>query len=87
MSRVILCRAEKVLQELSADQPWPKDLHVVAGRTPAVLHWAQVALVKSGTSTLQVTSLRRPMVVFYNVSPTQWHLLGRWLIKTQTLAD
>ena len=77
---------ERVLRELSAGQPWPGSLHVVAGLTPEVLRWADVALVKSGTSTLQVASLRRPMVVYYNVSPAQWSLLGRWLIKTRTFA-
>ncbi|MBX2851235.1 MAG: hypothetical protein KTR15_05770 [Phycisphaeraceae bacterium] len=77
---------EQVLREIGRDLPWPERLHVVAGRTPGVLRWADIAMVKSGTSTLQVASLGRPMVVFYNVSPTQWNLLGRWLIKTRTFA-
>lgn len=77
---------ERVLRELGGDEAWPDGLHVVAGRTPEVLRWADAALVKSGTSTLQVASLRRPMVVFYNVSPTQWHVFGRWAIKTRTFA-
>jgi len=76
----------KVLREISGDSTWPDGLHVVGGRTPEVLRWADAALVKSGTSTLQVASLRRPMVVYYNVNPTQWNLLGRWLIKTRTFA-
>lgn len=77
---------ERVLREISAQRDWPDDLHVVGGRTPEVLRWADVALVKSGTSTLQVASLKRPMVVFYNGSQWQWHLLGRWLIKARTFA-
>lgn len=77
---------EDVLRKLSEASPWPDGLHVVGGRTPEVLRWADVALVKSGTSTLQVASLRRPMVVFYNGSQWQWHLLGRWLIKARTFA-
>lgn len=77
---------EKVLREISKDQTWPAGLHVVPGRTPEVLRWADVALVKSGTSTLQVASLGRPMVVFYNGSQWQWHALGRWVIKTRTFA-
>ena len=77
---------EKTLREIGGEQDWPEGLHVVPGRTPEVLRWAEVALVKSGTSTLQVASLGLPMVVFYNVSPMQWHLLGRWLIKARTFA-
>ena len=76
---------EKLLREIG-EQAWPDGLHVVGGRTPEVLRWADGVLVKSGTSTLQVASLQKPMVVFYNVSPRQWHLLGRWLIKTRTFA-
>ena len=77
---------EKVLREISTEDAWPDGLHVVGGRTPEVLRWAECALVKSGTSTLQVASLRRPMVVFYNVDQTQWNLLGQWLISTRTFA-
>ncbi len=64
----------------------PENLSVVGGRTPEVLRWADGVLSKSGTSTLQLASLRRPMVVFYNVSPTAWHGLGRWLIDSRTFA-
>ena len=76
----------EVLHEMSGGAGWPGDLSVIAGRTPEVLRWADLVLSKSGTSTLQVASLRRPMVVFYNVSATAWHLLGRWLIKSRTFA-
>lgn len=77
---------EEVLKKIVADNAWPDGLSVVGGRTPEVLRWADVVLVKSGTSTLQVASLKRSMVVFYMVGPWAWHLLGRWLIKTRTFA-
>lgn len=77
---------EAVLRSVTGEQGWPLGLSVVGGRTPEVLRWADVALVKSGTSTLQVASLRRPMVAFYNVDPLKWHALGRWLIKSRTFA-
>lgn len=77
---------QNVLHEISAEVGWPENLHVVGGRTPEILRWADRVLVKSGTSTLQVASLQKPMVAFYNVSPLQWHALGRWLIKTRTFA-
>lgn len=77
---------EQVLKAIGADRAWPDDLHVVGDRTPEVLRWADTVLVKCGTSTLQVASLKRPMVTFYNGKKWQWHLLGRWLIHTRTFA-
>ena len=77
---------EQTLREIGEDHNWPDGLHVVGDRTPEVLRWADTVLVKCGTSTLQVGSLRRPMVTFYNGKSWQWHLLGRWLIKTRTFA-
>ena len=59
---------------------------VVAGRTESVLRWADVVLVKSGTSTLQVTARGVPMVAYYNVNRVAWHGLGRWLIHARTFA-
>lgn len=75
---------ERVLREISAGGDWPASLTVVSGRTPQVLRWADAVLVKSGTSTLQVASLRRPMVAFYNLDPVKWHGVGRWLVHTRT---
>lgn len=79
---------ERVLRRIAEGRafPWPEGLAVVAGRTPEVLRWSEVVLVKSGTSTLQVASLQKPMVPFYNVSRAAWHLLGRWLIQSRTFA-
>lgn len=77
---------EAKLRAISEAEGWPENLSVVGGRTPQVLRWSDVVLVKSGTSTLQVASLLRPMVAFYNVSPTAWHGLGRWLIQARTFA-
>lgn len=74
----------KTLRGGCGDEPWPDGLEVVAGRTEEVLAWCDVALVKSGTSTLQVASLGKPMVAFYNLSPVKWHALGRWLVNSRT---
>lgn len=74
----------KTIKEVAGDEPWPEGLKLVAGQTEAVLAWSDVALVKSGTSTLQVASLRKPMVAFYNLSPVKWHVAGRWLVKSRT---
>ena len=54
------------------------------GEIEQVLDQADLALVVSGTATLQVAASLTPMVVVYNVRPLLWHLLGRWIIQTRT---
>lgn len=44
---------------------WPADLEVVIGDTDTVIRWCDMALVASGTVTLQVAKQRKPMVTFY----------------------
>lgn len=64
---------------------WPADLHVVVGDTDAVVRWCDMAIVASGTVTLQVAKQLKPMVTFYRFSKL-WkmpaRLLGRFLFKT-----
>jgi len=74
----------EVLKAVDGGAGLPEGITVVPGRTPEVLRWSDVALVKSGTSTLQVASLCRPMVAFYNISPIKWHGAGRWLVNSRT---
>jgi len=54
------------------------------GRTGEVLAWADVALVVSGTATLQCARHHVPMTSLFNVSRLAWHGLGRWLVRTRT---
>lgn len=65
---------------------WPGGVEIAVGQTDAVLEWSDVALVVSGTATLQTVVRRRPMVVMYNVGRLTWWLLGPWLIKTRTFS-
>ncbi|MEM6504903.1 MAG: hypothetical protein AAF711_05515 [Planctomycetota bacterium] len=74
----------ETLRAVSGGRPWPEGLEVAAGRASEVLSWCDVGLIKSGTSTLQVASLGKPMVAFYNLSPVKWHAVGRWLINSRT---
>lgn len=65
---------------------WPADLHVVVGDTDTVVRWCDMALVASGTVTLQVAKQLKPMVTFYRFSkllkiPGQ--IFGRLLFKTE----
>lgn len=61
---------------------WPDDLVFSSGRTDAVIHWCELALVVSGTVTLQVARQARPMVIVYKLNRLMYWLLGRWLLST-----
>lgn len=64
---------EAMLREMAAvlgppmpeNQGWPAGIRAVVADTDAVVRWSDVALVKSGTVTMQVTKQLRPMVIFY----------------------
>jgi len=47
---------------------------------------ANLVLVASGTSTLEVAFHRRPMIVMYNSSRVLYHLVGRWMVHTPYLS-
>jgi len=47
---------------------------------------ADFAIVASGSATLQVAAVGCPMVIMYQSSRILWHLVGRWLIKTEYLS-
>ena len=47
---------------------------------------ADLALVASGTATLEVAWHRLPMLVMYNGSKWGYRLVGRWLIQTTHLS-
>lgn len=48
----------------------------------ALIEAADLVLVTSGTSTLEVALHGKPMVVTYNASRIFYHLIGRWMIRT-----
>ena len=47
---------------------------------------ADLVLVASGTTTLDVAFHRTPMIVMYNTSRAFYHLIGRWMIRTPHLS-
>lgn len=61
----------------------PAGLQIVAGQTDAVIRWCDLALVKSGTITLQIARELRPMVAFYKSSPLGYYLVGKWVVSTK----
>ncbi len=64
---------------------WPASLSVAVGKTDAVIHWSELALVVSGTVTLQIARQQRPMIIVYKSSPLLYMLLARWVLSTEFL--
>lgn len=75
---------EPVLRKLAADAhlEWPETLSIRFGATDAVVRWCEIALVVSGTVTLQIARQHRPMVIVYKSNRLLWSLVARWVIKT-----
>ncbi len=61
------------------------EVKLVEGETWDALAWADLALVASGTATVEAALLGTPMVTFYQVHPATW-LLGRWLVRAPHLS-
>jgi lipid-A-disaccharide synthase len=74
---------EIVLRDMAErDGGWPDGLGIVVADTDAVIHWCDLALVKSGTVTLQVTRHGRPMVIFYKKSNPLFFVFARIILST-----
>jgi lipid-A-disaccharide synthase len=63
----------------------PPEVALVQGRTHAVLSTANVAVVASGTATVEAALLGTPMVVVYRLSPLTYHL-GRRFVRVPHVA-
>jgi lipid-A-disaccharide synthase len=61
----------------------PSGLKIVHGDTDAVIRWCELALVVSGTVTLQIAKQLRPMIIFYQTSRLLYNALARWLVATK----
>ena len=63
----------------------PERFHVVEYLTYDAVGHASVAIVASGTATVETALLGTPMVVVYRVTGASW-LLGRWLVDVPFLS-
>lgn len=61
----------------------PGGVSFIAGDTDSAVRWAELALVVSGTVTLQIARQARPMVVFYKSNEILYNLIGRWIVSTR----
>lgn len=75
---------ERQLREMAEELGgWPPSLSCLCGQTDVVVRWCEIALVVSGTVTLQVAKQQRPMVIVYKSNPVVCFLLGSWLVSTR----
>lgn len=61
----------------------PDHLQIVVNATDAVVRWCDLALVVSGTVTLQIAKQCRPMIAVYKSSRWLYQLIGRWVVSTR----
>lgn len=76
---------ESMVAQAIAEQAPDIDVALVSSSARAALTACQVALVKSGTSTLEAMLLRRPMVVSYRLGKLTYRLV-RQLLRTEYVA-
>lgn len=76
---------DEALAHRLRSQGWPAELPVDAGTLQGVLQWADLALTKSGTITLECAMADLPAVVFYKTSTlTYW--IGSRIVSVRHLA-
>ncbi|HSV83918.1 MAG TPA: lipid-A-disaccharide synthase [Ramlibacter sp.] len=68
------------IEAAARDVPALRNLKIVTGQSHAVLAACDVALVASGTATLETALFKRPMVIAYHMNR-----LSYWLMKPQQL--
>jgi lipid-A-disaccharide synthase len=73
---------EHLYQRANVLGGWPEGLDVVVGETDLVVRWADLALVVSGTVTLQLAKQATPMIIIYKVNELSFRTLGAVLINT-----
>ncbi len=78
-------RITSLTRQLGETSAPSRNLDLRVGQTDAVLAWCDVALIVSGTATLQAAAHRTPMVALFKVSRLAWHLAGRWIVRTRPL--
>jgi lipid-A-disaccharide synthase len=87
---VVAATTERVAEDLRtrirARFPEGAPIDVEVGQTDAVVYWSTLALVKSGTVTLQVARQERPMVILYKKSSHLLYLLARSILATKLFA-
>lgn len=71
-----------VYREFLADVP---EIRMVEGHIHGLMRYAYLALVASGTATLEIGYFQTPMIVLYRVSPLTY-FIGKQLVKIDKIA-
>ncbi len=69
----------RIAQEMGG---WPERLEMAVTQTDAVVRWCDIALVCSGTVSLQIARQKKPMVLVYKANKVLFQLVGRWIVRT-----
>lgn len=77
---------EQLTRSSRSSGGFPEGMSMQTACTAAVLDWCDLALVVSGTASLEVAAYHKPMVVLFNVGSLAWHFVGRWMVNTRTFA-
>jgi len=76
----VLAAADTLEVEELQQQTRPTPVRVIQGDTYNLVHAADLALVASGTATLETALLERPMVIMYRLAPLTY-ALARLLVR------
>jgi lipid-A-disaccharide synthase len=62
------------------------NLRIESDAIDAMLPTCDLCIAKSGTTTLHAAAYGIPMIVVYRLNPLVWHLAGRFIVKTKSIA-
>lgn len=81
-------RAKALIHAACSASPVGDRFEIIEGELDraAAIRAADIALVASGTITLEVMYHGTPMIVMYNAARWPYQLIGRWLIRTRYLS-
>jgi lipid-A-disaccharide synthase len=86
-SGVMVAANERIAQLISERaSTLPDGLLLTTGHIHSALHWADLAVVCSGTVTLETARFHLPMIVMYRVPLITWYLIGTWLVRPRFFA-
>lgn len=77
---------ERLLRKGSVAGAFPEDFEVAKNAFDRFVPRCDLCITVSGTATLHVASFNVPMIVVYRASPLLWHIGGRWLVRSRTMA-
>jgi len=76
----IIARVENIDNNIYETMIKDKQIHLVTDKTYDVIHYSDVAMVASGTATLETAILETPMVILYKINFLTY-LIGKILVQ------